>query len=49
MTLLPLLISPRFSPDVVPVEPTTHDDWTHPPYSGHFDGSLLRIPLRYRS
>jgi len=24
--------------DVVPVEPSTVSQWTHPPYSGHFDG-----------
>jgi len=27
--------------DVVPVDPTTVDQWTHPPYSGYFDGELL--------
>lgn len=24
--------------DVVPVDPNTVDQWTHPPYSGYFDG-----------
>ena len=24
--------------DVVPVEPSTVSQWTHPPYSGYFDG-----------
>ncbi|KAG6857473.1 hypothetical protein H0H87_003540 [Tephrocybe sp. NHM501043] len=27
--------------DVVPVNPETVDDWTHPPYSGHFDGERV--------
>ncbi|KAI6112592.1 hypothetical protein F5141DRAFT_1291299 [Pisolithus sp. B1] len=27
--------------DVVPVEPTTVDKWTHPPFSGHFDGTYV--------
>ena len=27
--------------DVVPVNPDTIDEWTFPPYSGHFDGRLL--------
>lgn len=30
-------------PDVVPVDPTTVEEWTHPPYSGHYDGQLLAI------
>ena len=25
--------------DVVPVHPDTVDQWTHPPYSGFFDGN----------
>ncbi|TFK71649.1 carboxypeptidase S [Pluteus cervinus] len=37
--LKPLLLMAH--QDVVPVEPSTVDDWTHPPYSGHFDGELL--------
>lgn len=27
-----------FVVDVVPVNPDTLSEWTHPPYSGHFDG-----------
>ena len=27
--------------DVVPVNPNTVEEWTHPPFSGHFDGTLL--------
>ncbi|KAI0038762.1 carboxypeptidase S [Auriscalpium vulgare] len=27
--------------DVVPVDPTTADQWKHPPYSGHFDGERV--------
>ena len=27
--------------DVVPVEPSTISQWTHPPYSGHFDGKNI--------
>ncbi|KAJ7224388.1 hypothetical protein GGX14DRAFT_650082 [Mycena pura] len=27
--------------DVVPVEPSTYGDWTHPPFSGHFDGEYI--------
>lgn len=27
--------------DVVPVNPSTVDQWTHPPYSGHFDGEYI--------
>ena len=27
--------------DVVPVNPDTVEEWTHPPFSGHFDGRLL--------
>ncbi|KAJ7116598.1 hypothetical protein C8R44DRAFT_926893 [Mycena epipterygia] len=27
--------------DVVPVDPATLDEWTHPPYSGHFDGERI--------
>ena len=30
--------------DVVPVDPTTVDQWTHPPYSGYFDGEFLHHP-----
>ncbi|KAI0047164.1 carboxypeptidase S [Auriscalpium vulgare] len=35
----PLLLAAH--QDVVPVDPTSIDDWTHPPYSGHYDGKLL--------
>ncbi len=27
--------------DVVPVNADTVDEWTYPPYSGHFDGKTL--------
>ncbi|RDB23324.1 Carboxypeptidase S [Hypsizygus marmoreus] len=27
--------------DVVPVDPTTVDKWTHPPFSGYFDGERV--------
>ena len=27
-------------PDVVPVNPDTYDSWTHPPFSGYFDGMM---------
>jgi Gly-Xaa carboxypeptidase len=27
--------------DVVPVHPSTVDQWTHPPYSGYFDGTKI--------
>jgi Gly-Xaa carboxypeptidase len=30
--------------DVVPVDPTTVHQWTHPPYSGYFDGEFLLYP-----
>lgn len=35
-SLKPLLLTAH--QDVVPVEPSTVKDWTHPPYSGYFDG-----------
>ncbi|KAF8909393.1 carboxypeptidase S [Gymnopilus junonius] len=38
-SLKPLLLAAH--QDVVPVDPTTVDEWTHPPYSGHFDGQRL--------
>ncbi|KIJ65646.1 hypothetical protein HYDPIDRAFT_110778 [Hydnomerulius pinastri MD-312] len=38
-TLKPLLLAAH--QDVVPVEPTTYDEWTHPPFSGYFDGELV--------
>lgn len=30
-------------PDVVPVDPSTVDEWEHPPYSGYFDGKYLAL------
>ncbi|KAJ3566922.1 hypothetical protein NP233_g6693 [Leucocoprinus birnbaumii] len=36
---LPVLIPS--SPDVVPVETKTVNEWTHPPFSGHFDGERI--------
>ncbi|KAF7308646.1 Gly-X carboxypeptidase [Mycena chlorophos] len=27
--------------DVVPVEPRTYSNWTHPPFSGYFDGKYI--------
>lgn len=48
-TISDLGFTMRFSPDVVPVDPTTYDAWTYPPFSGHFDGLLSGIPPRYRS
>ncbi|KIJ20954.1 Merops: M20.UNA, partial [Paxillus involutus ATCC 200175] len=38
-TLKPLLLAAH--QDVVPVEPTTYDDWTYPPFSGYFDGEYV--------
>jgi len=38
-SLKPLLLTAH--QDVVPVEPTTVDQWTHPPYSGYFDGKKV--------
>ncbi|PBK99207.1 carboxypeptidase S [Armillaria gallica] len=37
--LKPILITAH--QDVVPVDPTTVEQWTHPPYSGHFDGTWI--------
>lgn len=37
--LKPILIAGH--QDVVPVEPETADKWTHPPFSGHFDGTWI--------
>ncbi|KAI6041920.1 carboxypeptidase S [Pisolithus marmoratus] len=37
--LKPLLLAAH--QDVVPVEPTTVDKWTHPPFSGYFDGTSV--------
>ncbi|KAF9262223.1 carboxypeptidase S [Marasmius fiardii PR-910] len=38
-SLKPLLIMAH--QDVVPVDPKTVNEWTHPPYSGYYDGSNL--------
>ncbi|KAJ7077873.1 hypothetical protein B0H15DRAFT_1003211, partial [Mycena belliarum] len=38
-SLKPVLLAAH--QDVVPVEPKTYGEWTHPPYSGHFDGELI--------
>ncbi|KIM44930.1 hypothetical protein M413DRAFT_442904 [Hebeloma cylindrosporum] len=38
-SLKPLLLAAH--QDVVPVDPTTVDQWTHPPYSGYFDGKRI--------
>ncbi|KAK7686392.1 hypothetical protein QCA50_010616 [Cerrena zonata] len=38
-SLKPLLLMGH--QDVVPVNPDTVSEWTHPPFSGHFDGKLL--------
>jgi Gly-Xaa carboxypeptidase len=38
-SLKPLLLMAH--QDVVPVEPTTVDQWAYPPYSGHYDGERI--------
>jgi Gly-Xaa carboxypeptidase len=38
-SLKPLLLAAH--QDVVPVDPKTVDEWTHPPYSAHFDGKYI--------
>ncbi|KAJ6480583.1 carboxypeptidase S [Mycena vitilis] len=38
-TLKPILLMGHY--DVVPVPPSTFEQWTHPPYSGHFDGANI--------
>ncbi|KAJ6529669.1 hypothetical protein B0H19DRAFT_968101 [Mycena capillaripes] len=38
-SLKPLLLMGHY--DVVPVAPVTVDQWTHPPYSGYFDGEHI--------
>ncbi|KAI0793902.1 carboxypeptidase S [Fomes fomentarius] len=38
-SLKPLLLAAH--QDVVPVNPDTVDEWTHPPFSGHFDGKRI--------
>ncbi|KAF7356683.1 Carboxypeptidase S [Mycena venus] len=38
-SLQPLLLTAH--QDVVPVDPETVDQWIHPPYSGHYDGTWI--------
>ncbi|KAF7370754.1 Gly-X carboxypeptidase [Mycena sanguinolenta] len=38
-SLKPILLAAH--QDVVPVEPETEDQWTHPPFSGHYDGEYI--------
>ena len=38
-TLKPIMLTAH--QDVVPVDPTTVDQWKYPPYSGHFDGERI--------
>ncbi|KAF7327236.1 Gly-X carboxypeptidase [Mycena kentingensis (nom. inval.)] len=38
-SLKPMLLAAH--QDVVPVEPLTWTEWTHPPYSGYFDGEWI--------
>ncbi|KAJ7636725.1 carboxypeptidase S [Roridomyces roridus] len=38
-SLKPLLLMGHY--DVVPVAPLSVDEWTHPAYSGHFDGEFI--------
>ncbi|KAJ7115835.1 hypothetical protein C8R44DRAFT_832690 [Mycena epipterygia] len=38
-SLKPVLLAAH--QDVVPVEPITYKDWTHPPYSGYFDDEYI--------
>ncbi|KAK7059850.1 carboxypeptidase S [Favolaschia claudopus] len=38
-SLKPLLLMGHY--DVVPVAPLSADQWTHPPYSGYFDGESI--------
>ncbi|KAF7354336.1 Carboxypeptidase S [Mycena venus] len=38
-TLKPILLMGHY--DVVPVASSSVDQWTHPPYSGHFDGEAI--------
>ncbi|KAJ7778400.1 carboxypeptidase S [Mycena metata] len=38
-SLKPLLLMGHY--DVVPVAPLSVDQWTHPPYSGYFDGEFV--------
>ncbi|KAF7308645.1 Gly-X carboxypeptidase [Mycena chlorophos] len=38
-SLKPILLAAH--QDVVPVEPKTYADWTHPPFSGYYDGQYI--------
>lgn len=38
-SLKPLLLTAH--QDVVPVNPESVDEWTHPPFSGYFDGERV--------
>ncbi|KAF7370753.1 Gly-X carboxypeptidase [Mycena sanguinolenta] len=38
-SLKPILLAAH--QDVVPVEPETYDEWTHPPFSGYYDGEYI--------
>ncbi|KAF8341297.1 carboxypeptidase S [Cantharellus anzutake] len=38
-SLKPILLTAH--QDVVPVDPTTVEEWVHPPYSGFFDGTYI--------
>ncbi|KIM32781.1 hypothetical protein M408DRAFT_14420 [Serendipita vermifera MAFF 305830] len=38
-TLKPILLAAH--QDTVPVNPATIDEWTHPPWSGHYDGEWI--------
>ena len=38
-----------FIADVVPVHPNTVDQWTHPPYSGYFDGDTPCFRSRWHN
>nr|GAT46769.1 Gly-X carboxypeptidase [Mycena chlorophos] len=38
-SLKPILLAAH--QDVVPVEPRTYSNWTHPPFSGYFDGKYI--------
>ncbi|KDQ26797.1 hypothetical protein PLEOSDRAFT_1043178 [Pleurotus ostreatus PC15] len=40
-SLKPLLLAAHQGRHVVPVDPTTVDQWEHPPYSGFFDGQRV--------
>ncbi|KAF9820601.1 hypothetical protein IEO21_01304 [Rhodonia placenta] len=38
-SLKPILLTGH--QDVVPVNPDTYDEWTHPPFSGYYDGTYV--------